>query len=850
MRAFFDSLRVKLLVPTFIFLVMLALAVGILINYGFRQTQANAKRQSIAGLQAQGREALSTLVDREGQLTTAYFDNAAGASRTAARYLSGVQEQGSDPNDPAPSAQRHPEGHITNPNPDRMSDLYVPNFVDADASQVQEVIRTSASLNALAPVLLDQHRQAVALYYVSPDPVTRYYPMGVIEGNLPPDVNVTLDPWFKPTGPELNPERKTTWSPLYLDGAGNGLMITTCSPVYVRDTFNGVVCLDVTTRQIIEHLNELKLTPNSYAFLTDASGRLIAGPPAAIKELTGYEEIPLPETSGETIGLTLANPALRDIVRMGTNEVKTISIDGRDMFLATAVLGDLNWRLGVVAPVDEVTGQSSTVVSAIQQGTSTTMQWMILAMIGFFVIALGGVALLSVWLTRPIATLVHGTKRVAEGDLSTVLPVQGHDEMARLAGAFNQMTEQLRVQQSVNERARIAAEQANLAKSEFLANMSHELRTPLTAIIGYSDLLQHQGQMGGTISMADVESIRRAGKHLLALINDILDLSKIEAGKMNLDMDIFPVGPLVREVASTIQPLLEQNRNTLVIRGEDRSGLIQADLTKMRQVLLNLLSNATKFTTDGAITVTISHEKGAEQEWLCFTIADTGIGMTPEQLKNLFQPFTQADASTTRKYGGTGLGLALSRRLCRLMGGDILVTSEYGVGSTFTVRLPALTGVSSSVAGEFAALHHSARPLLPETANWMGSLVLVIDDDPAVTDLLDRCLTQEGFLVETAATGADGLRMAADMRPDMIILDIILPDTEGITVLHTLKENPQLADIPVIVLTVTENRERALSSGATDYLFKPIDQRHLLDVLKRYQPTHTADTSALPEAGW
>jgi GAF domain-containing protein/CheY-like chemotaxis protein/anti-sigma regulatory factor (Ser/Thr protein kinase) len=370
-------------------------------------------------------------------------------------------------------------------------------------------------------------------------------------------------------------------------------------------------------------------------------------------------------------------------------------------------------------------------------------------------------------------------------------------------------------------------EAADRHKSEFLANMSHELRTPLNAIIGYSEMLQEDAaDLGAPQLTDDLQKINAAGKHLLELINAVLDLSKIEAGKMELYLEAFEVPALVRDIAAVIQPLAAKNGNRLEVRCPDDVGAMRADLTKVRQALFNLLSNACKFTERGTVTLAARREPGEAGDVMVFTVTDTGIGMTPEQLARLFEAFAQADAATTRKYGGTGLGLALSRRLCRMMGGDVTVESEAGRGSTFTIRLPA--EVTDAPPEPGARLEPGAP------APGVGA-VLVIDDELAVRELMHRFLSKEGFQTVTAASGEEGLRYARELRPDAITLDVMMPGMDGWTVLAALKADPDLADIPVIMLTMVDDRNLGYALGASEYLTKPIDRERLVAVLRQHR---------------
>jgi signal transduction histidine kinase/CheY-like chemotaxis protein/ligand-binding sensor domain-containing protein len=399
--------------------------------------------------------------------------------------------------------------------------------------------------------------------------------------------------------------------------------------------------------------------------------------------------------------------------------------------------------------------------------------------------------------------------------------------------------------------AQKSADEANRAKSQFLASMSHELRTPLNAIIGYSEMLQEEApEFGAGALIPDLEKIHTAAKHQLTLINDILDLSKIEAGKMTLFLESFDIEKMVQEVAATVRPLIIKNGNRLELECPPHIGPMHADQTKVRQTLFNLLSNASKFTQNGTIRLVVAPafqpagEGDFQSPWagglespphpstrmsaLRFTVSDTGIGMTAEQVGKLFEAFVQADARTSKKYGGTGLGLALSRKFCQLMGGDLTVESQPGKGSTFTVTLP----LAVHEAGLATASSVEVRETKAVPSN--GITVLVIDDDANARDLMCRTLTKEGYRVELAASGPEGLALAGRVKPGIITLDVVMPGMDGWAVLTSLKSDPALARIPVIMMTILDDKNLAFSLGAAEYLTKPVDWEQLDRLLTKY----------------
>ncbi|MEO0396371.1 MAG: response regulator [Cyanobacteria bacterium P01_A01_bin.137] len=414
------------------------------------------------------------------------------------------------------------------------------------------------------------------------------------------------------------------------------------------------------------------------------------------------------------------------------------------------------------------------------------------------------------------------------------------DRTAQLANAMEEA-----------ETARVKAEDANRSKSEFLANMSHELRTPLNAIIGYSEMLEEDvTSIGEEDFVPDLQKIQGAGKHLLGLINSVLDLSKIEAGRMELFLEEICVKSVMDDIMGTIQPLAQKNFNQISMVCPDDIGVLYADDVKLRQSLINLLSNACKFTENGTITLAVEpsvivNAAGNEENCLQFTVSDTGIGMTAEQMGKIFQAFTQADTSTTRKYGGTGLGLAITKQFIAMMGGDVFVDSTYGQGTTFTLTIPQTVYVDRPSDETFFAppirlIEREEISTIHELSNGASEkTILVIGNDEDIHESLHSWLIDAGYSVASAVDRQQALVLAGELLPDAIILDMMLPQEDGWAILQDLKAMSTIAEVPIIVLTMAEESSRAQQLGAADYVPKPVDHIRLLNILDTHLPKRT-----------
>src|SRR5437016_4519657 len=480
-------------------------------------------------------------------------------------------------------------------------------------------------------------------------------------------------------------------------------------------------------------------------------------------------------------------------------------------------------------------------------------------------------------ISNPILHLEDTMRMVSTNKNYAVRAVKSYgDEIGRLIDGFNTMLSEIqqrdtRLQSTNGElktrtqeleeeifhrkqtqeellNAKHAAEEANRAKSTFLANMSHECRTPLNAIIGYSEMLEEETRDSGKIeNVQDLRKIQASGKHLLSLINDVLDLSKIEAGKMVLHLETFEVSQVIEEMVTTLQPAAAKNGNSIHVQLAKNVNMMRADITKVRQILFNLLSNACKFTDHGSVSVNVEQIKVEDRDWIQFQVRDNGIGISVRQKQNLFQEFAQADASIARKYGGTGLGLAITHRFVQMMKGQIGVESEIGQGAVFTVGLPAQVVIETAD----SAPSESASKLAAVPAETKTGLetILVIDDDPSVRDLMSRFLTRLDFRVVAAANGQEGIRLAKQFHPLLITLDAVMPDCYGCTVLNRLKSDSQLAEIPVIMVTVVDNEAMGLELGASNYLIKPVDRDRLAVLVEKHRVTRSStitDDNPLP----
>ncbi len=614
-------------------------------------------------------------------------------------------------------------------------------------------------------------------------------------------------------------------SAVYIDPITSEPLVTMAAPVLdVFGDFSGTLVAEVNLKFMWDLVDSLTVGETGYAYVVDKDGNLLAfGDASQVLKGDNVGHI-------EAVRSFIQTPSSLHDTAVSTYQ----GITGATVVGSYVPLETPDWAVVAELPWDEAYQE---IIWGVALSVAITLAMALLAgVVGMY---------LAHRLAVPLINLMHTATRIAQGERELQAATDGAQEVVSLAIAFNSMTTQLRqtlegLEQRVAQRtadlqhanqelsrAKQIAEEANDLKTRFLANMSHELRTPLNAILNFTRFLSKERY--GSLSERQQELQQRIlanADHLLGLINDILDLAKIEAGRIELFCEEVDLVPVLQGVMATAVGLTKDKQLTLELEAPEELPLVQVDKTRIRQVLLNLLSNAAKFTPHGGITV---RAQVTAEQTIRIDVIDTGIGIAPEHQALIFEEFRQVQSDLQREYQGTGLGLPISKRLVEMHGGHMGMISTFGEGSTFFFTLPIAQRVVAS-----PEPIHEVVPVLPD--DHTRPCIVVVDDDQSSQDILRDYLESAGYTVQPVLDSRLALAKIEQVQPQLVILDILMPHLDGWQVLTMIKSNPATAAIPVLICSITEQQQLGLALGATDYLVKPIHETALLDRVQQMLP--------------